>query len=138
MNLARLSGVIFCVAILGCFSARGQDTNRIASTGVTTLPSGKQIKIVTIVPMHFANGSDALVLNCETEVSIDDKTALRKEADEIWAKFRNNVEDAKMTNAVIRITHPEGSGLITQSKGYGFMFEKRADGQWHCLQDEKK
>ncbi len=138
INLARLSGVLFCLAILGCFSARGVDTNRIAAAGVTTLPSGKQIKIVAITPMHFANGSDALILNCETDISIGDKTALRKQADEIWSKFRNNVEDAKMTNGVIRVTHPEGSGLITHSKGYGFVFEKRADDQWHCLEDEKK
>jgi hypothetical protein len=105
---------------------------------LTTLPSGKQIKITGIVPMHFHNGTDAMILNCETDISIDDMVNLRKEADEIWGIFQKNVEGASMTNGVIRITHPEGSGLITHSKGFGFVFEKRADGQWHCLQDFKK
>ena len=88
--------------------------------------------------MHFHNGTDAMILNCETDISIDDMVNLRKEADEIWGIFQKNVEGASMTNGVIRITHPEGSGLITHSKGFGFVFEKRADGQWHCLQDFKK
>jgi hypothetical protein len=108
------------------------------SPPLTTLPSGKQIKITSIVPMHFANGTDAMILNCETDISIDDMAALRKEVDEIWSIFRKNVEGAGMTNGVIRISHPEGSGVVTQSRGYGFVFEKRADGEWHCLQDEKK
>lgn len=137
MKIARFVGVMLCLSSLAAFSARGQDTNKITSAGIKTLPSGKQIKVVSIVPMHFSGG-DALILNCETDISIDDKTALRKEADEIWSLFRKNVEDASMTNGVIRVTHPEGSGSITQSKGYGFVFEKRGDGQWHCLQDEKK
>jgi len=88
--------------------------------------------------MHFPNGTDAMILNCETDISIDDMTALRKEVDEIWSIFRKNVEGAGMTNGVIRISHPEGSGLVTHSRGFGFVFEKRADGQWHCLQDDKK
>jgi ketosteroid isomerase-like protein len=58
--------------------------------------------------------------------------------DEIWNIFRKDVEAAGTTNGLIRTTHPGGSGLVTQSRGYGFVFEKRADGQWHCLQDEKK
>jgi len=103
----------------------------------TTLPSGRQIKITGIGPMHFPNGTDAMILNCETDISIDDKADLRKEVDEIWSIFRKDVEAAGTTNGVIRVTRPEGSGLVTQSKGYGFVFEKRADGQWHCLQDEK-
>jgi len=105
---------------------------------VTTLPSGKQIKITGIGPMHFPDGTDAMILNCETDISIDDKPVLRKEVDEIWSLFRKKVEGAGLPNGVIRITHTEGSGLVTHSQGFGFVFEKRADGQWHCLQDEKK
>jgi len=107
-------------------------------SALTTLPSGKKIRITGAGPMHFANGTDALVLNCDTDISIDDMTALRKEVDEIWSIFRKDVEGAGVTNGVIRISHPEGSGLMTHRKGFGFVFAKRADGQWHCLQDEQK
>jgi hypothetical protein len=108
------------------------------SSGTLTLPSGRQIKITGIGPTHFPNGTDAMILNCETDISIDDMADLRKEVDEIWSLFRKDVEAAGTTNAVIRVTHPEGGGFVTQSRGYGFVFEKRADGQWHCLQDENK
>ena len=88
--------------------------------------------------MHFSDGEDALILNCETDISISDTPDLRKEVGEIWNIFRKNVESANMTNGVIRISHTEGSGLITHNQGFGFVFQKRADGQWYCLQDDKK
>ena len=103
------------------------------------LPSGKQIKIASIIPMHFPSGENALILNCDTDIPISDMVNLRKEVDEIWTTFfQKEVERANMTSGVIRISHPEGSGLITHSQGYGFGFEKRTDGQWHCLEDDKK
>jgi len=104
----------------------------------TTLPSGKQIKITGMGPMHFPNGTEAMILNCETDISIDAMPDLRKEVDEIWSIFRKNFEGAGLTNGVIRITHTKRSSLVTQSQGFGFVFKKRADGQWDCLQDEKK
>ena len=129
----RKTSIALLVAGLWCGGCSRQ-----APSPNTTLPSGKKVNITSITPMHFSNGSDALILNCETDISIDDMPDLRKEVDEVWSIFRKNVESANMTNGIIRITHPEGSGVITHSKGYGFVFEKRADRQWHCLQDDKK
>ena len=126
---------IFIALIVAGFWCAGCSRS---SSSLTTLPSGKQIKITGIGPMHFPNGTEAMILNCETDISIDDMPNLRKEADEIWSIFRKDVEGSSLTNGVIRITHSEGSGLVTHSKGFGFVLEKRADGQWHCLQDEKK
>jgi hypothetical protein len=105
---------------------------------ILTLPSGKQIVVTGVGPVYFPSGETALVMACDTDISIDDSVALRKEADEIWGLFKKDVERAALTNGVIRMVHPEGSGLITHSKGYGFVFVKRADGLWHCPQDEKK
>jgi len=84
------------------------------------------------------DGASAMVLEYETSTSIDDTAALRKEVNWIWEGFRVDVEDAKLTNGVIRATHPDGAGLVTHSKSYGFVFAKRDDGKWHCLEDEKK
>ena len=108
------------------------------STPPATLPSGKQIRITAERTTHLPNGTDSLVLNCETDISIEDMSNLRKEVDEIWKMFRNTLESTGMTNGVIRMTHPEDSGLVTRGKSYDFVFEKQSDGQWHCLQDEKK
>jgi hypothetical protein len=109
------------------------------SSRLYTLPSGKQILITGVIPMHFASGPPSLVMNCETDIPIEDMPALRKEADEIWSIFREDVERAGMTMSAIRMTHNDpGNGWIKHGKGYGFVYEKRADGQWHLLDAEKK
>lgn len=98
-------------------------------------------KLITPTGVHkmdFPNGESALVMEYQTAIPIAQMADLRKEVDWVWEAFSVDVENAKLTNGVIRVTHPEGSGLLTQSKGYGFVFTKRADGTWHCLQDEKK
>jgi hypothetical protein len=96
-----------------------------------------QIKITGVGPMRFQNGETALVMNYETGISMTNMPALRKEVDGLWARFEKDVESARLTNAIIRAVHTEGGGLITHSRGYGFVFVKRSDGLWHCLQDEK-
>ena len=102
------------------------------------LPSGKEIKITAVGKMDFPNSDPALVMNYLTDISIDDKVALRKEVDEIWSVFQKDVENAKLTAGVIRATHVEGSGFVKSGKGYGFVFVKRDDGKWHCLDDDKQ
>ena len=101
-----------------------------------TLASGKKIKIVSIAPLRFVDGENALVMNCLTDLPIDDHSALRQEAGEIWNIFKAEVEKVKMSEGIIRMVHAESSG--EKGKGTGFVFVKRKDGQWHCLQDEQK
>lgn len=102
------------------------------------LPSGKEIKVTGVGKMDFPNSDPALVMNYLTDISIDDKAALRKEVDEIWSVFQRDVENAKLKAGVIRATHLEGSGLVSSGKGYGFVFMKHDDGKWYCLDDEKQ
>jgi len=102
------------------------------------LPSGKEIKISGMNRMDFPNSDPALVLNYQTDIPIDDKTALRKEIDEIWDVFQKDVEGAHLKAGVIRATHIEGTGVVKSGKGYGFVFVKRDDGKWHCLEDDKE
>ena len=98
----------------------------------------KFITPTSVRKMDFPNRESAMVLEYETSIAISNTVPLRKEVDWIWEAFRVDVENAKLTNGVIRVTHPEGTGLVTHSKGYGFVFTKRDDGKWHCLEDEKK
>ena len=105
---------------------------------VFKLPSGKEIKITGMGKMDFPNSDPALVMNYLTDISIDDKVALRKEIDEIWSVFQKDVENAKLKAGVIRATHVEGSGFVKSGQGYGFVFVKRDDGKWHCLDDDKQ
>ncbi len=88
--------------------------------------------------MDFPNGDSALVMEYQTDIPIDKMEDLRGEVNWIWEAFAVDVENAGLKNGVIRAVHPNGAGLVTTSKGYGFVFVKRDDGKWHCLQDEKK
>src|SRR5215510_1341012 len=101
------------------------------------LPSGKQIKVNGVGKMDFPNGDSALVMNYETEIPVENKEALRKEVDEIWSVFQKDVEKAEVKAGVIRATHYEGSGLVRDGKGFGFVFVKGDEGKWHLLDDEK-
>ena len=102
----------------------------------TKLPSGKEINVTSIIRMDFPNSEPGLVMSYLTDISIDDKVALRKEVDEIWSLFKKDVEDAGLRTGIIRATHMEGT-FVKSGKGYGFVFQKRDDGKWHCLEDNK-
>ena len=101
------------------------------------LPSGKEIKVTSVIRMNFPNSAPAMVMNYQTEISMNDMTALRNEVQEVWSVFQTDVENAHLDAAVIRATHLEGSSLVKSGQGYGFVFVKR-DGQWGLLEDTKK
>ncbi|MBA2494658.1 MAG: hypothetical protein H0V31_08185 [Acidobacteria bacterium] len=88
--------------------------------------------------MDFPKGDSALVMNYETDISIEDMPELRKEVDEIWEVFQKDVEAANLKAAAIRAVHNENDGFIKIGKGYGFIFIKQDDGTWHWLDDEEK
>jgi hypothetical protein len=98
--------------------------------GENTLPSGRKIVIKDMTKTTFDSGDPpALVLNYSTSVSVDNMTELRGEADEVWSIFRKDVENQNLTTGALRPTNG--------SRGYGFVFMKRPDDSWYCLDDEK-
>ena len=129
----RLNLAVLLVLLLVCLSCTSSPQN----FKLFKLPSGKEIKISSLNKMDFPNSDSALVMNYLTDISIDDKPALRKEVDEVWSVFQTDVENAHLKSGVIRATHVEGNGLIKSGNGYGFVFVKREDGKWHCLEDDK-
>ena len=102
------------------------------------LPSGSQIKVNGISRMNSSSGDSALVMSYETEIPIENKEALQKEINEIWSIFQKDVEKASVKVGIIRAVHYEGSGLIRNGNGYGFVYVKGSEGQWHQVEDEAK
>ena len=95
-----------------------------------SLPSGKQIRVLTIYRLNFAKGPPALIFSYQTDLSIDDKRSLQQEVDEIWPIFRLDVEKAGLTGAVISANEKPAGGLIKNNRGYNFIFQKASDGSW--------
>jgi hypothetical protein len=101
-----------------------------------TLPSGHKIRVKFAGPVYFSEGPPFFVMECDTEIPMEQRAELRKEVDEIWEIFKNNAEAAHLTSAVIRMNHNEGTGIITRGNGFGFAYEKQADGKWQCMNDK--
>ena len=104
---------------------------------MTTLPSGKQIKVLGVGKIYFTKDEPALMLKYQTDLSLDDKITLRKEVDEIWETFKVDVEKAHLGAAIVSANEvPQGS-LIKTGKGYNFAFKKMPDGTWQSGTFEK-
>lgn len=128
----KITGVLILLVII--ISCNSNDSK----LNLYELSSGKQVKVTNISRMDFPEGDPALVMNYETDISIENIPELRKEIDEIWVKFQKDVEAANLEAAAIRAVHTENNGFIRNSEGYGFIFIKSEDGKWHNVDDEKK
>jgi hypothetical protein len=103
---------------------------------VRTLPSGKSLKVLGVNRVNFPQSGPALILKYQTEVDIKDHTALRREADEIWATFRSEAEQARVTGVVLSANSTPHGAIIQKSEGFNFVFQRGADGSWKCLDDK--
>jgi hypothetical protein len=76
------------------------------------------------------------MLKYQTDLKITDAVALEKEADEIWATFRADVEQAKLRNAIISANETPQGTLIKTASAYNFVFNKQQDGSWRRADDK--
>lgn len=104
---------------------------------LTKLPSGREVRITSVLRMNFPQAGDALVLHYETDIPIEDKVALRKEVDDVWEYLKDDVERENLKAGIIRATKVEGL-FFKSGKGHGFVFVKQGDGTWQCTEDAKK
>jgi len=99
--------------------------------------SGRLIKIMQVSPMTFAQGEKALMLSYQTDYSIDDKQNLFREVADVWSSFRDDVERAGYSSAIISANEASKSGVLgfSNSRGFNFAFEKEPSGTWRCAND---
>jgi hypothetical protein len=107
-------------------------------TGYTVhkLPSGREVKVLSITKMFFTKGDPALVPKYRTDLRLEDHDQLRKEVEEVWQAFRVDVERAGLKAAVISVQEtPKRMLIVTTSKGYNFVVKKSDAGAWEFLDD---
>lgn len=97
------------------------------------LPSGKEIKMLGVGKIYPSPDRPVLLFKYETDLSIDDKEALRKEVDEIWASFRLNVERENLSEAIISANEPLSSDSVSKGRSYDFEYRKAQDGTWQMI-----
>ena len=99
---------------------------------LTTLPSGKKIKLIAVVPLQFAPGGDppALHLKYRTDLPIKQVSTLRKEANEIWKDFQIEADKGGFTGALVTAADAPKGDAIWQSETYTFAWKKDSLGKW--------
>ena len=95
------------------------------------LPSGREIKVVSVTKMFFTKGDPALMLSYQTDLAIDDLDGLRREAEEIWPIFRVDVERAQVKGAIISARDAPTGLFIKKNRVHNFIIVKNADNSWH-------
>ena len=61
-----------------------------------------------------------------------------KEVEEIWTMFKTDVDEAKLTNAIIS-AHEVPHGMIVQTaSAFNFVFRRSPDGRWQLGGDDDK
>jgi hypothetical protein len=102
------------------------------------LPSGHAIKALGMGRINFPQGPPALMLKYETNLKIGDKDALRNEVDEIFTVLKVDAENGQFLSAVVSANEKPTGFILKKSNSYNFVYQKRTDGQWHCLEDDKE
>ncbi len=101
-------------------------------TTTQKLPSGKEIKILGMGKMHFTKGTPALALKYQTDISVEKIDLIRQEVEEIWPFFRYNVEQSRLSNALIMATSPpEKSFFGNKTQSQNFVATMKENGTWN-------
>jgi hypothetical protein len=77
------------------------------------------------------------MLKYETDLKVGDVDALRREADEVFVVLKVEAENGKFTSAIVSANEKPTGLILKRSEGHNFVYERRADGQWQCLDDDK-
>lgn len=123
-NIFRsLPGLLFVALIAGSVPA-------LAGESVYPLPSGKLIPVLSAGRVDYAQGQVALMLRYETELSLDDKSALEAEVDEIWNSFHTDVDKAELSIGIVSANEKPHGFFSKTSRVQTFVFKKGTDGVW--------
>ena len=121
--LRRWIVLLVCFAVLsGCSSQPALKT--------VTLPSGKTVRVINVMPIRFSSGETSLMLKYQTDLKISDRTALQKEVDEIWSSFRTDAENAHVQSAIVSANEVPQGMIIKSGQAFNFVYQKNPDGTW--------
>jgi hypothetical protein len=121
--MRALAAIAVVVLLAGCGDPVAQQQN-------FTLPSGRQVKVLGLVKILSSTAAPALMLKYQTDISLDDKEPLAKEIDEIWATFRNDVEDAHLSTGIVSAHEKPVGSIVTLSRASNVVYKRSIDGTW--------
>jgi hypothetical protein len=123
----RISIPVLLASVLGA-GACGEEV--VAYTR-TMLPTGQEIRLISMEPTRLPDGKRALSLLYQTDLAADDLTGLQKETHQIWTSFvRPQAEQAEIDAASVVATSLRQQGW--ELAGFEFTMKYRRDthGNW--------
>jgi len=131
----RIIVTIFIVLFL-LISCNSQ--NPPSSSSLVRLPSGKEIRVYSIMRITFVDKSHppSLLLRYETNLEPNDSKALREEVQEVWEILRPKADSSVDSYAMIKANEPI-RGVITQTHSFTYGFIKMENGQWRMREPKK-
>jgi hypothetical protein len=97
---------------------------------VHRLPSGEEIKVLGISRINFSASGPALMLKYQTDLKMDDTSAVHAEAQRIWAEFRKDAERAQVQSAIVSANAAPTGGIVSHGRAYNFVYERDGNGSW--------
>jgi hypothetical protein len=70
------------------------------------------------------------MLKYQTDLKVSDAAELRKEVEEIWTMFKADVEQVKLTNAIISANEVPHCLVVKTANVFNFVYKKSTDGGW--------
>ena len=131
----RIIVTIFIVLFL-LISCNSQ--NPPSSSSLVRLPSGKEIRVYSIMRITFVDKSHppSLLLRYEKNLEPNDSKALREEVQEVWEILRPKADSSVDSYAMIKANEPI-RGVITQTHSFTYGFIKMENGQWRMREPKK-
>ena len=100
---------------------------------VLKLPSGRMAKILSISKVEYSKGVMALMVRYQTTLTVDERSALSQEVDDVWKVAQKDVEHYGYGEAIISSNETPKGIFITTNHVINFIYEKGADGKWTRL-----
>jgi len=114
-------------ALSGCGAPAGQTVQ---------LATGDSVRLLATGPAIVPNQKPGLLVEYNPFLSLDDTTALRREALGLWSVLRPRVDSLNPPFVVLRATTRRPQLIGYQSvRNYGFVLERRADVRWYFLHE---
>jgi hypothetical protein len=103
---------------------------------VLTLPSGHHVSHIVLGHFIVPNEDPVLRLRYETELSLTDTASLRREALELWPRFKVDVAEGGYKNAAFYAEAPPTGPCYRHQgfcryRGFGFLIRKNQDDRWY-------
>lgn len=100
------------------------------------LPSGRSVRLLALA-QTAPDGEPAVVLRYETMLALQDATAIRNEAQEVWQRLRSQIEDEGAQAVILQATGSVDGWVFPFASSRKYGWKRGNGGQWAAMQERR-